>query len=89
MPRTTILSLGCLRGAAQNESCDNDIITGADKGAGAEVRQFRVSVLIEVVNFHQGDTSAAAITANDRGVGPGRQGGVDSRFEIVGRAEYL
>ena len=67
MPRTTI-SVHRLHVVAQEEARDHDVVTGADKGARAQVGQFRVHFLVEVVDFHQGDTGGVAIASHDRGI---------------------
>ncbi|PYJ10181.1 MAG: hypothetical protein DMF06_07070 [Verrucomicrobia bacterium] len=60
---------------AQGESRNDDILAGADHGAGAQVGQFRRESLTEIVDFDQANARRIPVASDNGGVRTGRQRG--------------
>src|SRR5205823_11251388 len=72
----------------QDESRNNAVARrAANEAARADVRQFRGSRLIEIVNLDQADAGRVVIATDDSRVGTGRQRNIDGGFTIVGRRD--
>ena len=66
-----------LRRLAQEEAGNYHVVTGADKGPGAQVRHLRFRSLIEIVDFDQGNAGGVAVAAHNRGVRSGSERSVN------------
>jgi hypothetical protein len=72
---------------AGDESANEHIGTGSDKGASANVRQPRIGRLIKVVDLCQTNAGASVFACQDRGIISGGQDRDQRRFLVVGRRD--
>ena len=72
---------------AGNESANEHIGTGSDKGASANVSQSRIGSLIKVVDFCQTNTGASVFASHDRRIISCGQGRDQRGFLVVGRRD--
>ena len=57
----------------EQETADEHVVSRLNKGARADIGQFRIDRAIKVVDLQEGDAGSLVFAADDGGVAPGRQ----------------